>query len=101
MSAIQLRAEFQFASHTTTDWFNFCREVAIDIVINNNQKIGGPDKIVEIDESKFGKRNHCRNFLRHFHLTLHLPINNLFPTYVKQANTTVESMLKANGFLEE
>jgi hypothetical protein len=37
------------------DWAAFCREVAIDAVIYKSQKIGGPGKIVEIDESKFGK----------------------------------------------
>jgi len=38
-----------------TDWGRFCREVAIDEVMNTPQKIGGPRIVVEIDESKFGK----------------------------------------------
>lgn len=45
----------QFSSHTLVDWNSFCREVAIDVVMNNPQKIGGKGVIVELDESKFGK----------------------------------------------
>lgn len=41
---------------TLVDWFNFCREVCIDILIQDNRKIGGPGHVVETDESKFGKR---------------------------------------------
>lgn len=39
------------------DWYNFCREVSEDVVINNSEKIGGFGITVEIDESKFGKSN--------------------------------------------
>lgn len=46
--------------HTRTDWASFCREVVYDSVIQNMTKIGGPGKIVEIDESKFGKRKYNR-----------------------------------------
>ena len=50
-----LNREYHFSSRTLTDWGSFCREVAIDEVMNNPQKIGGPGIVVEIDESKFGK----------------------------------------------
>ena len=50
-----LKLEYGFAAHTIVDWSSFCREVAIDQVMNNPEKIGGEGKIVEIDESKFGK----------------------------------------------
>ena len=44
-------------SHTTiVNRYNFSREVCISILENFSQKIGGPGKIIEIDESKFGKR---------------------------------------------
>ena len=44
-------------NHTTiVHWYNFLREVCISILENFSQKIGGPDKIVEIYESMFGKR---------------------------------------------
>ncbi|KZR95704.1 Uncharacterized protein APZ42_010388, partial [Daphnia magna] len=45
---------------TPIDWYNFCREVSEDIVINNSEKIGGVGITVEIDESKFGKRKYNR-----------------------------------------
>ncbi|KZR99984.1 Uncharacterized protein APZ42_003923, partial [Daphnia magna] len=45
---------------TPNDWYNFCREVSEDIVINNSEKIGGVGITVEIDESKFGKKKYNR-----------------------------------------
>ena len=38
------------------DWFNFCRDVMAMNIRRNPIKLGGPGKIVEIDESKFGKK---------------------------------------------
>ncbi|XP_074658658.1 uncharacterized protein LOC141911570 [Tubulanus polymorphus] len=44
---------------TIVDWFSFCREVCVDMVITKrSSKIGGPGIIVEIDELKFGKRKY-------------------------------------------
>ena len=43
---------------TVVDWFNFCREVCSEVIENENVKISGPGKTVEIDESKFGKRKY-------------------------------------------
>ncbi|KZS06225.1 Uncharacterized protein APZ42_030421 [Daphnia magna] len=52
---------FVFLAHgTPIDWYNFCREVSEDIVINNSEKIGSVGITVEIDESKFGKRKYNR-----------------------------------------
>ena len=46
-------------SHTTlVDWYNFCREVCITILEKCSRKIGGVGRVVEIDESKFGKRKY-------------------------------------------
>lgn len=48
-------------SHSTiVDWYNFSREVCLSILELNSQRIGGPGKVVEIDESKFGKRKYHR-----------------------------------------
>lgn len=51
--------ELQCNSHTVVDWSSFCREVCIQWVLNNSEKIG-VGKIVEIDEAKFGKRKYNR-----------------------------------------
>ena len=47
--------------NTIVDWFNFCREVcAVYMDQIETEKIGGVGKVVEIDESKFGKRKYNR-----------------------------------------
>ena len=48
-------------NHTTVDWYNYCREICV-LVLNDEdvERIGGVGKIVEIDESKFGKRKYNR-----------------------------------------
>ena len=50
-----VRNEYHFSERTLVDWASFCREVAIDQVLEHPTKIGGPGKEVEIDEIKFGK----------------------------------------------
>ena len=54
---ISLEHEMGFASHTLADWGSFCREVAIEEVIEKSERIGGYGKFVEIDESMFGRSN--------------------------------------------
>ena len=47
--------------NTIVDWFNLCREVcAVYMDQIETEKIGGVGKVVEIDESKFGKRKYNR-----------------------------------------
>lgn len=48
------------SDHTVVDWKNFSREVCLSILKLDNEKIGGPGRTVEIDESKFGKRKYHR-----------------------------------------
>ena len=40
------------------NWFNFCREICSEILDDDDDggQVGGKDVVVEIDESKFGKR---------------------------------------------
>ena len=56
----QLRHELDIAEHTSVDWYNFCREICEQILILDDQPIGGEGCTVEIDESKYGKRKHHR-----------------------------------------
>jgi transposase-like protein len=50
----QVQHELGLSKHTTVNWFNYLREKCF--VSQRNTIIGGPGKIVQIDESKFGKR---------------------------------------------
>ena len=43
---------------TIADWCSFMREVIVNWAIDRKCKIGGKGKIVEIEESKFGKRKY-------------------------------------------
>ena len=52
------RQELDLADNTINDWCSFAREVIVDWVWKRTKKIGGEGKIVEIDESKFGKRKY-------------------------------------------
>ena len=51
------------SNHTIVDWYLFCRDVCIDILLYDNKKIGGDGHIVELDESKFGCRKYNRGKL--------------------------------------
>ncbi|XP_066253403.1 uncharacterized protein [Euwallacea similis] len=52
--------ELKCNSNTVVKWSSYCREVYIQWVLKNSEKIGGVGKIVEIDEAKFGKRKFNR-----------------------------------------
>ncbi|GFX55742.1 hypothetical protein TNCV_3428131 [Trichonephila clavipes] len=43
--------------NTVVDWYMFCREVCMAAVLKESEPLGGEGKIVEIDESMFGKMN--------------------------------------------
>ena len=51
--------ELEICQRTITDWYNFAREVCTVYLENHGSGVvGGPGKVVEIDESKFGKRKY-------------------------------------------
>ena len=43
------------------DWDRFCREICEVMYLESEDKISGPGKRVQIDESKFGKRKYHRD----------------------------------------
>jgi transposase-like protein len=55
-----IRTEYSLSSHTIADWGMFCREAVLVFLEGNSVKVGGLNKIVEIDESKFGRRKYHR-----------------------------------------
>jgi hypothetical protein len=58
MPAIHIQREYGFSSATVTDWGQFVREAMFVYLHNSSQKIGGPNKTVEFDESKLGKQKY-------------------------------------------
>jgi hypothetical protein len=53
--------ELGLSGNTAVDWFNFCRELCQEYIVQKSKKqIGGEGKIVEIDESKFAKVKYGR-----------------------------------------
>lgn len=55
-----IQCQIRLNSKTICDWNSFCREVTYDAMVIRKEKLGGNDSIVEIDESKFGKRKYHR-----------------------------------------
>lgn len=60
VSLVVIADELEISPKTAVDWASFNREVVFAFFFNNPIKLGGKDKIVEIDESKFGKRKYHR-----------------------------------------
>jgi transposase-like protein len=56
----QIVNEHNLSDHTIADWSMFCRETMLEFLEGSSQKIGGPNKTVEIDESKVGRRKYNR-----------------------------------------
>lgn len=52
--------ELGLSSRTVVDWDSFCREVCEVTLMENEEKLGGEGKIVQIDDSKFWKRKYHR-----------------------------------------
>ena len=58
--AHQIEREHHFSRHTIAEWGMFCRETMLVYLEGCCEKLGGPNKTVEIDESKFGRRKYHR-----------------------------------------
>ena len=53
--------EVKITPKIAIDWYNFCRDICAEHFLANPITIGGPGKVVEIDESKFGKYHKYTN----------------------------------------
>lgn len=53
-------AEVEISKRVAIDWYNFCRDVCGRYLLDHPVQVGGPGKVVKIDESKFGKRKYNR-----------------------------------------
>lgn len=58
MTSTQIKKMLGLSASTVSDWLNFFREVCEVAIMNSSEKLGGEGKIVEIDESVFGKRKY-------------------------------------------
>lgn len=57
------KEEVALSEATICDWYNYCRETIVANEIENQEnqeQIGGPGRVVQIDESKFGRRKFNR-----------------------------------------
>ena len=52
--------DFEFSKQTVVEWFKFCREICVNHFDDNQNLIGGPGSVVEIDETLIVKRKYNR-----------------------------------------
>lgn len=52
--------DFSFATQTVVDWFRFCRELCVSHFESQQDAIGGPRSVVEIDETHIVRRKYDR-----------------------------------------
>ena len=57
---IDISHELGIGHTACVDQASYCREICLNAFIQHPRQLGGPDKTVEIDESKFGKRKFYR-----------------------------------------
>ncbi len=58
LNQVQIKAQLGMSSSTLVDWDMFCRELCGIVLSHENEVIGGAGKIIQIDESKIGKRKY-------------------------------------------
>ena len=62
-SALHIQSKYCPSARTVADWGMFCRETMLVFLEGCSVKIGGPNKTVEIDGSKFGRQKYHRGHL--------------------------------------
>ena len=60
LDQVQIKHELGLAESTEVDCDNFCREVCEITLLDNSEKLDRNGKVLQIDESKFGKRKYHR-----------------------------------------
>jgi hypothetical protein len=59
-SAHQIENELNLRDHTVADWGVFYKETMLEFLEDGSKKIDGPNKIVQIDDSKIGRPKYNR-----------------------------------------
>ena len=58
LSQLQIMKELEISSKKdVVNWKQFCCDVCVSFCRNHSQQIGGVDRVVEIDETLFARRN--------------------------------------------
>ncbi|KAF8785343.1 hypothetical protein HNY73_010896 [Argiope bruennichi] len=70
----EIKEQHFFGKSTLSDWRQLINERILEYVEENSEKIGGVGKIVEVDESKFGKRKYNRDHVTSRTIFLGSPI---------------------------
>ena len=60
----QIKQLLGLGTHTAVDCDMFCRELCEVVIFEKREKLGGVGKLVQIDESKIGKRKYHRGHLK-------------------------------------
>ena len=56
VSQLRLKRELRFAKQTSTDWKNFLRKVCVNKLLLGPSILGGPGRVVQIDETQMTRR---------------------------------------------
>uniref|UniRef100_A0A9J2Q106 ISXO2-like transposase domain-containing protein n=1 Tax=Ascaris lumbricoides TaxID=6252 RepID=A0A9J2Q106_ASCLU len=85
------------AEHTAVDWEMFIREICADYVQKKQAPLGGPGKVVEIDESVFCRREYNHDAVREHTWTFVAvergTANAVFFTVPDRTKTTLEALI--------
>ncbi|CAF4891312.1 unnamed protein product [Pieris macdunnoughi] len=99
-----------FSRATITDWYSYCREVVVTYYLENQEvkgKIGGLGKIVQIGESKFGRRKYNKRRRVEGHWVLGMIEDGsedkrleVCPDNVRSAEVLVPLIKKSHSFMK-